>query len=87
MRVKPFRDALRLVIADAEDNPRKLRKIAEKLFDEAAQGDVLAIREIADRLDGKVPQGIGGDDELGPVQLQQIERVIVRPDKADDKNG
>lgn len=65
---KPFRDALRLAIADAEDNPRKLRKIAEKLFDKAAEGDVAAIKEIADRLDGKVPQAIGGSDELGPVE-------------------
>lgn len=67
-RDKPFRDALRIAIADADDNPRKLRKIAEKLYDKAAEGDVAAIKEIADRLDGKVPQGIGGSDELGPVE-------------------
>jgi hypothetical protein len=35
-------------------------------------------KEIADRLDGKVPQLIGGDKESGPVQFQRIERVIVR---------
>lgn len=67
-RDKPFRDALRMVIADAEDNPRKLRRIAEKLFDQAAQGDVQAIKEVADRLDGKVPQAVGGSDELGPIE-------------------
>ena len=66
---KPFRDALRLVIADAEDNPRKLRRIAETLFDEAARGDVAAIKEIADRLDGKVAQLHGGDDESGPIAI------------------
>jgi hypothetical protein len=37
-----------------------------------------AIKEIADRLDGKVPQLIGGDDESGPVRLAKIERVIVQ---------
>jgi hypothetical protein len=86
-RDKPFRDALRIAISEAEDNPRKLRRIAEKLFDKAAEGDVAAIKEIADRLDGKVPQGIGGDDELGPVQLQTIERLIVDPKQTPDSNG
>lgn len=76
-RDKPFRDALRLAITSAEDNPRHLRKLAEKLFDKALEGDVQAIKEIADRLDGKVPQAVGGSDELGP-----IENVVTwkRPD-------
>jgi hypothetical protein len=64
-RDKPFRDALRMVIADAADNPRKLRKIAETLYDKAAEGDVHAIKEVADRLDGKVAQSIVGEDENG----------------------
>lgn len=67
-RDKPFRDALRLAIASAEDNPRQLRKLAEKLFDKALEGDVQAIKEVADRLDGKVPQAVGGSDELGPIE-------------------
>lgn len=67
-RDKPFRDALRLAISEAEDNPRKLRRIAEALYDKAIEGDVAAIKEIGDRLDGKVPQAIGGSEELGPVE-------------------
>ena len=79
---KPFRDALRMEIATAtaEDSPRSLRRIARKLLDEASEGDLQAIKEIADRMDGKVPQGIVGDDEGDPVNvLHRIERVIVRP--------
>ena len=78
-RDKPFRDALRLEIAQAQDaeDKRSLRVIARKLLNTAADGDVQAIKEVADRLDGKVAQLIGGDDEAGPVQIQRIERVIV----------
>lgn len=67
---KPYRDALRRAIARAQDNgsPRALDKIAEAHLDQAASGDMQAIRELADRLDGKVPQAIGGTDELGPVE-------------------
>lgn len=40
------------------------------------RGDPVAIKEIADRLDGKVPQGlIGGDENDNPVTL--ITRTIV----------
>lgn len=69
-RDKPFRDALRLEIAalQAEDDPKGLRAVARKLISVANSGDVGAIRELADRLDGKVPQAIGTDDDLGPVK-------------------
>jgi hypothetical protein len=60
---KPFRDALRAAIADTDGEFKKLRKVADALVFKANQGDVAAIREIADRLDGKVPQAIVGDDE------------------------
>lgn len=53
---KPFRDALRMEIAQAGPNLKALRRVAVALLDKAAEGDVAAIREIADRLDGKVAQ-------------------------------
>lgn len=66
---KPFRDALRMEIAAAQDDDdfRSLRVIARKLLQSAAGGDVTAIKEVADRLDGKVTQLIGGDEEAGPL--------------------
>lgn len=67
-RDKPFRDALRKKIAEASEDPRKLDRIADKLFALAEAGDVAAIKEVADRLDGKVPQAVGGSDELGPIE-------------------
>ena len=83
---KPFRDALRLAIAEAADNPRSLRKVAERLIDKAMEGDVQAIKEIGDRLDGKPAQAIVGDDEHDPVNiLHKIERVIVDPKNTDSE--
>ena len=53
---KPFRDALRMEIAAADDDVKVLRTIARKLLDRAVEGDLAAITSIADRLDGKPAQ-------------------------------
>ena len=39
----------------AIQEPERLRRIAEALYDKAAEGDIQAAREIGDRLDGKSP--------------------------------
>ena len=64
---KPFRDALRMAIADAEGDNKALRRVAEALVGKAMSGDVAAIKEVADRLDGKVPQGITGGEAGDPA--------------------
>lgn len=67
---KPFRDALRLELAAAGDDHKALRRIAQALINKACDGDMQAIKELADRVDGKVPQGIiGGDEDDNPLQL------------------
>ena len=83
-RDKPFRDALRMEIAAAGEDHKALRRVAGALLNQAYTGDMQAIRELADRMDGKVPQGIVGDDEGDPVNvLHRIERVIVRPNSGE----
>ncbi len=57
-RDKPFRDALRLEIAAAQGKRHGLRHLAAKLIRKAEFGDVQAIKEIADRLDGKPAQAV-----------------------------
>ncbi len=53
---------LRIALKEAHaEGGDKLRRVAEALVDKAMTGDVPAIKEIADRLDGKVPQAIEGD--------------------------
>ena len=55
-RDKPFRNALRMEIAEAGADFKRLRTIAAKLLTTAEAGDIAAIREVADRLDGKPAQ-------------------------------
>jgi antitoxin component of MazEF toxin-antitoxin module len=77
--VKPFRDALVLEIKAAGDNPRKLRKVARALLDQACEGNVPAIKEIADRLDGRVPQALIDADDGQQITLQVVKYVIEQP--------
>ncbi len=59
---KDFANALRVAVNEEHDDQgvkkKKLRMIAERLVREAMCGEGWAIQQVADRLDGKVPQGI-----------------------------
>lgn len=55
---KPFRDALRMELAEAGENHKALRLIAKTLIATATGGDVQAAREIRDTLDGKPAQSV-----------------------------
>src|SRR6476646_9164604 len=72
-REKPFNDALRIAL---RGDPLRLRRIADKLATLAEEGDLGAIRELADRLDGKPAQVIDRHDvplrELTDLELLQI---------------
>lgn len=65
---KAFSDALLMELAQSGD-PERLRKVARALIAKALDGDMPAIKELADRLDGKVPQAIVGDADFDPVRL------------------
>jgi hypothetical protein len=66
---KPFRDALNMEIKDAGDDHKALRRIARALLQNAYEGKMDAIKEVADRLDGKVPQGIENGDDNKPFRM------------------
>jgi hypothetical protein len=68
-----------------ENNPKALRGHAKKLLTLAVEGDntLAAIKEVADRLDGKPAQAIENGEE-GPFEiLQRIERTIVNAPNTD----
>lgn len=89
-RDKPFRDALRMEAALAEqgeDTPAKpgsLRWIARAMLMRSGT-ETAAAKEVADRLDGKVPQGlVGGDDDDPAIKtISRIELIGVRPSGQD----
>lgn len=81
----------RQVLAEKANQPglsgrREIEELADVLWQAARAGDVTAIKEIGDRLDGKPvqPNTMAGDDDGNPVEfLHKIERAIVRPNAAD----
>lgn len=79
-REKPFVEALRMEIAAGGQDHKTLRRIAAQLLAKAEEGDMQAIKELADRMDGKVPQALVGDDDMDPLRMvTRIERALVRP--------
>lgn len=67
---KSFSNMLNIAIKEAHDEGRdKLRAVADALVAKAIAGDVAAIKEVADRLDGKVPQAVVGDAESDPIGI------------------
>jgi hypothetical protein len=76
---KPFNDALRIAL---RGDPLRLRRIAEKLAEKAEGGDLAAIRELADRLDGRPPQSHTGEDGGNiTVVIRQLIDVVGGGDK------
>ena len=53
-KTRPWSDAINRALL-AEDG-KKLRALADRLIDRALEGDVTALKEIGDRVDGKVVQ-------------------------------
>lgn len=80
---KSFAAMLRIAINEAtEEGGTKLRAVADALVNKAVTGDVPAIKELADRIDGKVPQALVGDDEHDAISVvATIKRVIVDAQK------
>lgn len=77
---KTFANMLRIALKEAhEAGGDNLRQVADALVKKALTGDVPAIKEIADRMDGKVPQAVIGDSDSDPINMvHRIERHIVR---------
>jgi hypothetical protein len=77
-----FSDALRVaaLMKERKSGKTRLRLIAERLVHEAELGNVAAMKEVADRLEGKVPQALIGDSDADPINMvTEIRRTIVRP--------
>jgi hypothetical protein len=56
---RPFREALNRAIK--QDDGKRIRSAAEKLLDLAAEGEQWAVKELADRVDGKASQQVNLD--------------------------
>lgn len=72
-------DALRRAAAQ---NPDKLKKACEHFINQAAEGDLAAFKEIADRLDGRPAQSvIVGEDQENPFNKPESQRPKLSKDE------
>lgn len=72
-----FRAALLAALEKKDGNTTRLQRVAETLVALALEGELPAIREIRDVVDGKA--GGAGDT----VYIERIERIIVDPQDQD----
>jgi hypothetical protein len=81
-RGRPWRDAINKALdlrtKSRVDGKREIDALAEKLLDAVAAGDLAALREFGDRIEGKPTQPIGGDDELPAIKVEGAIQ-LVRP--------
>jgi hypothetical protein len=63
---KPLTEALQALL---DEEPALARELMKATIIKAGRGDVSAVNTIWDRLEGKVPQSVGGSTELGPLRL------------------
>jgi hypothetical protein len=86
---KAWRDALRVAVLRPPDEvvePKtNLEELVQKLIAAGKTGDMTALKELGDRLDGKPAQAIvGGDEDDNPIAFQFIELVAVKPSESAD---
>lgn len=73
---RSFANMLRIAINEAnEEGGTKLREVADALVTKATTGDVQAIKEIADRLDGKPQQQVDMDVDAKGDLLEFLTRI------------
>ncbi len=73
-RQKPFTDMLRVALLSG--GGRRLRIITERLAEKAERGDLSAIQQVADRLDGRPPQAIERND-VSVEMLSDLELLAI----------
>jgi hypothetical protein len=73
---KPWTDALRLAVNETGPNKeKKLRALARACVDAAIAGDVQAMREIGDRLDGKPQQSVDIQHDASETFVRLLEAI------------
>lgn len=74
-----------LLRACEEEDPvtrkRFLDAIADKLREKAVAGDIAAIKEVGDRIDGKATQALEHSGPGGAPLPTTVEVLLTRPDK------
>lgn len=82
---KSFANMLRIAINEAsEKGGTKLRAVADALVTKAMTGDVPAIKEVADRIDGKVTDKLDLDVGVTDPLAALMERIALNGKRIHD---
>jgi len=74
--------------AIAQSDGERLRKIAEALLDKAEQGDMAAIKELGDRIDGRAHQAIEQTTEhKGTIEHNHVHVPDLTPEQWMEAHG
>lgn len=66
----------------AQQDGAVIRKLADRLIEKAAEGDVAALKEIGDRIDGKAIQALEHSGPDGEPLPNAINVTLTKPDHA-----
>ena len=85
---QPWTDALRMAVNEATEKgqQKKLRRIANVVVDKALDGDMAAIKELADRLQGRSVQPVDSKVESSVMSVELIDPTrdpVVEDDEND----
>ena len=85
---KPWAEALRIASTETDESgKRRLRALAEKTWQLAIDGDMQAIKEIGDRIDGKAAQTVDIKHDPSDAFLTLLELLTNGPRLADSMAG
>jgi hypothetical protein len=80
-RAKVWRSAIMRALErrkPADERRQAIDELADKLIELVALGDLGALKEFGDRMDGKPAQAIVGDDDAPPISVKGVIE-LVRP--------
>lgn len=80
-KAKVWTAAIERALAKRSALERKeaIEEIANALIDKCLDGDMTAIREFGDRMEGRPTQTVAGDPENPLTIINKVERAIIRP--------
>lgn len=81
-KTKIWTEAIKAAVStnpSGEPNYELLKAVSEALVKAAKAGDIQAIKEIGDRLEGKVPQTLGQSEDHENLFPTELKVNLVRP--------